>query len=100
MGLGDRRQFASTGLPQEVRLGHGSEWTHSPNDAKGRGKRDVSHGRVDSISSTCAWEGRFTGADESASGAIEERTRNHGCELRSGQGRARSRGFFARMNVN
>src|SRR6478736_4778263 len=100
VGLGNGRQRAGTGLPQEVRLGHGAERAHSPDDAKGRRKRDVSYGGLDSISPTAAGHRRFTGADESAGRATEEHPGHHRCDLRTREARAGGRGFFARVRVN
>ena len=83
MGLGHGRQRAGTGLPEEVRFGDRAERSHSPDDAKGRRKRDVSYGGIDGISATAAGQSRFTGADEGAGGAVEELAGNYRCELRA-----------------
>ena len=100
VGLGNGRQRAGAGLPEEVRLGHGAERAHSPDDAEGRRKRDVPYGGVDSVSPTAARHRRFTGADESAGGATEEHPGHHGCDLRAREARAGGRRFFARVTVN
>ena len=84
MGLGNGRQRAGAGLPEKVRLGNGSERAHSPNDAEGGRKRDVSYGSVDGISAAAARQGRFAGADEGTCGAVEERVGNYQRELRAG----------------
>lgn len=100
MGLGHGRQRAGAGLPQEVRFGDRAERSHSPDDAEGRGQRDVPHRGVHGISAAPAWQGTFTGADEGAGRAAEEHLGHHGCELRTRTTRAGGRGFFARLRVN
>ena len=99
VGLGHGRQRAGAGLPQEVRLGHGAERPHPPDDAEGRRQRDVPYGRFDGISPAAARHRRFTGTDESAGGAAEEHPRHHGCDLRAREARAGGRGFLARVTV-
>src|SRR5512135_1182887 len=100
MGLGNGRQRAGTGLPKEVRFGDRAERAHSPNDAKGRRKRDVSYRSVYGVSATAAGQGRLTGAHEGAGGAVEELAGNYRCELHAGSARVGGCGFFARVKVN
>src|SRR6266436_1915626 len=95
VGLGNGRQRASAGVPEEVRLGDGAERSYPPSHAESRGQCYVSHCLLDSISATAAGQGGFAGTDESAGGATEERPGNHRCELRSGAARAGSRRFDA-----
>ncbi len=97
VGLGYGRQRASAGVPEEIRLGDGTERTHPSGHAEGRGQRYVSHRLLDRISATAAGQGGFAGADESAGGATEERPGNHRCKLRARAARAGSRGFDARV---
>ena len=70
MGLGHRRQRPGLGLPEKIRLRHGAQRAYSPDHAKGRGKRDLSHRDVDRISATAARQGRFSRTDESARGTV------------------------------
>src|ERR1700741_56213 len=100
VGLGYRRQRAGTGLFEEVRVRNRVERSHPPDNAKGRRERDISYCRVNGIPATAAWQGRFTGADESAGGAVENLAGNYRCELRAGPARSGSRRFFARVRVN
>src|SRR6266849_3305483 len=84
VGLGHGGQRPGTGLPEEVRFRHGAERAHSPDDAKGRRKRDLSYSNVNRISATAAGQGGFSRTDESAGGAVEEPAGNYRCELRPG----------------
>src|SRR5207245_9000542 len=56
VGLGNGRQRASAGVPEEVRLGDGAERSYPPSHAEGRGQCYVSHCLLDSISATAARE--------------------------------------------
>src|SRR6266481_1084504 len=74
MGLGHRRQRTSTGLLEEVRVRHRAEWTHSPDDAEGRRKRDFSYRDVNGVPATAARQGGLSRTDEGPGRATEERT--------------------------
>ena len=47
LGLGHRRQRSGPFLYEALRVGHGSQWSHSPNNEEGRGKCYLPHGIVD-----------------------------------------------------
>ena len=82
LGLGHARQRAGAGLSEEVRFGDGAERSHPPDHAEGRRKRDISYRDVDGVSPTATGQSGFSRTDESPGGAVEERARNHGCQLR------------------
>ncbi len=87
VGLGNGGQRAGTSLREEVRFRDGAERAHSPDDAKGRRKRHLSHSDVNGFSAAAAGQGGFSGTDEGAGGAIEDPAGNCGCEHRAGPAR-------------
>src|ERR1700691_200604 len=98
MGLGYGRQRAGIGVPEEVRFSDGAERAHSPDHAKNRRQRDVSHGRVHFFSATSAWKSRFTGSDEGAGGPVAEPVGNYRCELCAGPACAGGGGLDTGIN--
>jgi Calcineurin-like phosphoesterase len=84
MGLGDGRRRDGAGIFEAVWIGYGVEWTHSSNDEKGGGPRDVSHGNVHGISAARAGQGAETRADEGRCREVAQLPRRDGCELHRG----------------
>src|SRR5438128_4354942 len=81
MGLGNGRQRAGAGVPEEVRFSDRAERSHSPDHAEGGRERDVSYGSVDRISATATRQSRFPGTNESTCRATKECFGNYRREL-------------------
>src|SRR6267142_1197604 len=94
MGLGHGRQRASTGVSQEIWLRDGAERAHSPDHAKGGRQCDLSYRGLHGISATSAREGRFTGTNESACGAVAQHLGNYRRELHTREECPRGGRFF------
>ena len=94
-GWGTEDSAQALEILEEVWFGQRVERTHSPDDAKGRRQRDVSHGGFDGVSAACAGTSAFAGADESACGTTAELSRDHVGELRARTARAGRRRFKA-----
>ena len=60
MGLGHGRQRAGAGVSEALRIGHGAERPHSPDDAEGRRERHLSHGVLDRVSAAAPGTARHS----------------------------------------
>src|SRR5690348_9238631 len=99
VGLGHGGRGAGAWILEEARLRNRAERAHPPDDAEGGRERPVSHGGIDSISTTCAGLSGFARTDEGAGREVEERAGNHRsgfCERQAGPGGG---GFESRVGT-
>src|SRR5262249_51208552 len=99
MGLGYGRQCPGPWLPEEVRLGHGAQRAHSPDDAKSRRQHYVPHRCVHGISATETGSRTRARTDEGTRRPVARPAGSNRCEACSGAARAGRSRFELELNL-